>query len=68
VSSNRIGIQCWNRDVVNARVVPRYRMLARNSLSHLRLIDQLASSDIIQLRIEVSLRDRLHGCGLQGLG
>jgi hypothetical protein len=62
VSSNRIGIQCWNRDV------PRYRMFARNSLSHLRLIDQLASSDIIQLRIEVSLRDRLHGCGLQGLG
>jgi hypothetical protein len=29
------------------------------------LIDRLASSDIIQLRIEATLRDKLHWCGLQ---
>jgi hypothetical protein len=32
------------------------------------LIDRLAHPDIIQLRIEANLRDRLHWCGLEGLG
>jgi hypothetical protein len=32
------------------------------------LIDRLAHADIIQLRVEATLSDRLHWCGLQGLG
>ena len=32
------------------------------------LIARLAHADIIQLRVEATLSDRLHWCGLQGLG
>jgi len=43
-------------------------LLDRNSLSLHPMIDRLASSDIIQVRIEASLRDKLHWCALPGLG
>jgi hypothetical protein len=42
--------------------------LARNRLSLHKILDPLPSPDIIQLRVEANLRDRLHWCGLQGLG
>jgi hypothetical protein len=40
----------------------------QNSLALQPLIDRLTSPDIIESWVEASLRDRLHGCGQQGLG
>jgi hypothetical protein len=41
---------------------------AETSYHSIQLLFGSQVTDIIQLRIEVSLRDRLHWCGLQGLG
>jgi len=35
---------------------------------HIKFLIRSEVPDIIQLRIEASLNDRLHWCGLQGLG
>jgi hypothetical protein len=42
--------------------------LAETSYHSIQLLFGSQVTDIIQRRIEVSLRDRLHWCGLQSLG
>ena len=62
LSLNHAGGGCRIRTICVFSCSPEMALITSS------LIDRLASLDIIQVRIEVSLRDRLHGCGLQGLG
>ena len=58
-SDSNYPCDLWNLGMVRIR---------RHGLSLHRLIDRLTSPDIIALRVEAILSDRLHWCGLQGLG
>jgi len=69
VSSNRTRIHCQNRDVGNARVVLRYRMLRpKQPITPSNELIRSQVADTIQIRIEANLRDRLRWCSLKVLG